>query len=87
MAGPHADHTVILADLDPELHRLPLGIPMGVLGECEEHRRVPLRCGLQMMFSKRSPQGMQQTERLGLARDRRYPRPMSLWLRDDLPAR
>src|SRR5690242_10355914 len=27
------DHPAILADLDPELHRLPLGIPAGVLGE------------------------------------------------------
>jgi hypothetical protein len=27
------DRPVILADLDPELHRLPLGIPAGVLGE------------------------------------------------------
>jgi hypothetical protein len=67
---------VVLSDLDPELHRLSLGIPMGVLWECEEHRRVPLRCGPEMMFSRRSPQGVQQTERLGLAPDRRYPRPM-----------
>ena len=27
------DHAVVLADLDPELHGLPLGIPAGVLGE------------------------------------------------------
>jgi hypothetical protein len=27
------DHPAILADLDPELHGLPLGIPAGVLGE------------------------------------------------------
>jgi hypothetical protein len=26
------DHAAILADLDAELHRLPLGIPAGVLG-------------------------------------------------------
>jgi hypothetical protein len=26
------DHAVVLADLDPELHRLPLAIPAGVLG-------------------------------------------------------
>ena len=26
------DHTPVHADLDPELHRLPLGIPPGVLG-------------------------------------------------------
>jgi hypothetical protein len=26
------DHSAILADLDAELHRLPLGIPAGVLG-------------------------------------------------------
>jgi hypothetical protein len=29
----HPDHAMVLADLDPELHRLPLGIPAGVLGE------------------------------------------------------
>ena len=27
------DHAAVLADLDPELHGLPLGIPAGVLGE------------------------------------------------------
>jgi hypothetical protein len=27
------DRAAILADLDPELHRLPLGIPVGILGE------------------------------------------------------
>jgi putative ABC transport system substrate-binding protein len=27
------DHAVVLADLDPDLHRLPLGIPAGALGE------------------------------------------------------
>jgi hypothetical protein len=26
------DHATVLADLDAELHRLPLGIPAGVLG-------------------------------------------------------
>jgi hypothetical protein len=36
-APRHADHAAILADLDPELHRLLVGIPAGVLGE--EHRR------------------------------------------------
>jgi hypothetical protein len=28
---PH--HAAVLADLDAELHRLPLGVPAGVLGE------------------------------------------------------
>jgi hypothetical protein len=28
----HPDHAAVLADLDPELHGLPLGIPLGVLG-------------------------------------------------------
>jgi hypothetical protein len=28
----HPHHTAVLADLDPELHRLPVGIPAGVLG-------------------------------------------------------
>jgi hypothetical protein len=27
------DHAVVLADLDPELHGLPIGIPAGILGE------------------------------------------------------
>ena len=27
------DHAVVLADLDTELHRLPVGIPAGVLGD------------------------------------------------------
>jgi hypothetical protein len=30
----------VLADLDPELHGLPVGIPAGVLGEGEEPRRL-----------------------------------------------
>jgi hypothetical protein len=29
----HLHHATVLADVDPELHRLPLGIPAGVLGE------------------------------------------------------
>jgi hypothetical protein len=29
------DHAVVLADLDPELYGLPLGIPAGVFGEGE----------------------------------------------------
>jgi hypothetical protein len=35
------DHGAVLADLDPELHGLPLGIPAGVLGEGEEHDSIP----------------------------------------------
>jgi hypothetical protein len=31
------DYTVVLADLNTELHRLPLVIPTGVLGKREEH--------------------------------------------------
>jgi hypothetical protein len=31
----HSDHAAVLADLDPELHGLPLGIPACVLGEVE----------------------------------------------------
>ena len=30
-APRHPDHPAVFADLDPELHRLPLGIPAGVL--------------------------------------------------------
>ena len=29
---PDPDHASVFADLDPKLHRLPLGIPAGVLG-------------------------------------------------------
>jgi len=32
------DNTAVLADLDPELHGLPLRVPVGVLGEREEYR-------------------------------------------------
>jgi len=34
------NHAPILADLDPELHGLPLGIPSGVLGKGEGHGRL-----------------------------------------------
>jgi hypothetical protein len=34
------DHPAILADLDPELHGLPLGIPAGVLGEVKIDYRL-----------------------------------------------
>ena len=39
------NHAAVLADLNRELHGLPLGIPVGVLGKGEEHRlpRLPLR--------------------------------------------
>jgi hypothetical protein len=30
-------HPAVLADLDPDFHGLPLGIPAGVLGEGEQH--------------------------------------------------
>ncbi|HMD62594.1 MAG TPA: GYD domain-containing protein [Stellaceae bacterium] len=33
----HTNETAVLADLDPELHRLPFGIPAGVVGKGEEH--------------------------------------------------
>ena len=31
------DNAAVLADLDPELYGLLLGVPVGVLGEGEEH--------------------------------------------------
>jgi hypothetical protein len=31
------DHPAVLADRDPELHGLPVGIPAAVLGDGEEH--------------------------------------------------
>jgi hypothetical protein len=36
------DHTAVLADLDPELDGLPLGVPASVLREGEEHRVLPV---------------------------------------------
>ena len=44
-APRHPDHTLVLADLDPELKGLPLGIPAGVLGEGEEHSSAPVELG------------------------------------------
>ena len=37
----HPDHTLVLADLEPELHGQPRGIPAGVLGECRLGNRTP----------------------------------------------
>ena len=39
-APSHPDHALVLADLDPELYSLSLGIPADVLGKCEEHARL-----------------------------------------------
>jgi hypothetical protein len=35
-APRNPDHTTVLADLDPELHGLLLGVPAGILGEGKE---------------------------------------------------
>ena len=32
-APPHPDHTAVLADLDPQFYRLPLGIPAASSGK------------------------------------------------------
>jgi hypothetical protein len=32
------DHAAVFADLDPELHRLPLGVPAGILGHTDRTR-------------------------------------------------
>jgi hypothetical protein len=45
-APRHPDQPAVLADLDPELHGLPLGIPAGVLG----HRRLGNRMPRAMLF-------------------------------------
>ena len=37
------DDAVVFADLDLELHRLPLGIPAGILGEGEENMELRSR--------------------------------------------
>jgi hypothetical protein len=29
------DHAAVLADLDPDFHRLPIGVPAGVLGKAD----------------------------------------------------
>jgi hypothetical protein len=39
-APSHPDHALVLADLDPELYSLSLGIPAGVIGKGEEHARL-----------------------------------------------
>src|ERR1700757_2055923 len=36
----YPDHATVFADLDTELHGLVLGVPSGILGEGEEHRRL-----------------------------------------------
>jgi hypothetical protein len=41
-APRHPDHTPVLADLDPELNGLALGIPPGVLGGIPSRETVPL---------------------------------------------
>jgi hypothetical protein len=53
------DPAAVLADLDPELHRLPLGIPASVLGEREEHDERDTRLASGAMFSIRSEVEMQ----------------------------
>jgi len=53
-ATRHPDHAAVLADLDPEFHRLLVGIPSRVLGEGKEHRRLRSCSGVRRMFSKRS---------------------------------
>jgi hypothetical protein len=45
-APSYPDHTLVLADLDPELYSLSLGIPADVLGKGEEHARLWLRSGI-----------------------------------------
>jgi hypothetical protein len=40
-APRHSHNALVLADLDPELHRPPLGIPAGVLGERRLGSGVP----------------------------------------------
>jgi len=44
-APRNPNHATVLADLDPELRRLPFGVPAGVLGEGDEHRRLRSRSG------------------------------------------
>ena len=39
-------HPLVFADLDPELHSLPLGVPARILGEGEEHRQLRSGVGL-----------------------------------------
>jgi hypothetical protein len=39
-APGNPDDAVVFADLDLELHRLPLGVPACILGEGEEHGRL-----------------------------------------------
>jgi hypothetical protein len=36
------DDAAVVADLDPELHGLPIRVPSGVLGKGEEHGGTPI---------------------------------------------
>jgi hypothetical protein len=51
------DHTAVLPDLDPELHRLPIRVPSGVSGKV---KNIGASYRAPMMFSKRSLRGTQQ---------------------------
>jgi hypothetical protein len=44
-AARHPDGAAVFADLDPELHRLPFGIPAGVVGKGEKHETGLSRTG------------------------------------------
>jgi hypothetical protein len=53
----HPDHAAVLADLDPELHGLPLGIPAGVLGHAG-WEPVPLAVSCsQLQSNEEHPRG------------------------------
>jgi hypothetical protein len=64
-AGRRAAHphdAAVLADLDAELHRLPLGVPACSLGEGEEHGRLSPSWLSLKLFTRRSRRQMQQME-------------------------
>ena len=74
----HPDHAAVLADLNPELHGRPLGIPAGDHGEGEEHgasgRALAFRgCSLIVLAEDCNERDGQS---LGPAPPRRYVRPM-----------
>jgi hypothetical protein len=64
---------VVLADLDPELHGLPIRVPATVLGKGEEHGASLALIGLLRVFSKRSSPGLQRLPTVSYLGLRRAP--------------
>jgi hypothetical protein len=61
----HPDHAAVFADLDPKLHRLPLGIPVSVLGKGEQN--IP---PLSFALLRDVPYMFMNTNAMGVGRSR-----------------